>query len=61
MKLIDFFKRFFSVSTSQPVEISIFCDLYGMSDVIVTRERKKTPSEDDTQNESCASTKRDWH
>ena len=59
MELKSFFKRFFSVSTSQPVESSILYDLYGTSDVIVMRERKNTPSGDDAQNDCGGSTKRD--
>jgi hypothetical protein len=59
MELKRYFKCFFSVSTFQPVETSILYDLYGTSDVIVMRERKKTPSDDDAQNDSGGSTKRD--
>lgn len=59
MELKSFFKRFFSMSTSQPVETPTLYDLYGTSDVIVMRERKKAPSEDDAKTGSSAGTKRD--
>ena len=59
MELKSFFKRFFSVSTSQPVETPTLYDLYGTSDVIVVRERKSTPSGDDAQDDCGGSTKRD--